>query len=402
MHSLRREPFNRAYTDALFQSYRERLERRAGPITFPLAETPLFLSPELRDALGREARAVVAQLSAPANLERQMRAIPDAVRAPGMDALPNCLQVDFALVEGKDGKLEGRLVELQAFPSLYAIETLMAEAWRETLAPLPGLGGAWTCFMGMSDHAALELMRSTILGDASPEETALVDVDPAEQKTRPDFVATKTLFDFDTVCVRDIVKRGRSLYRPRPSDGKLVPLKRFYNRLVFDELEKKEVAMPFDWRDDLDLTFCSHPNWYWVWSKFSLPLLDHPWVPKARYLADVDVANEDLSNVVLKPLFSFAGAGVVLDVTREICDKIPAEQRPYWLLQERFHYAEAIRAPDGAGVKAEVRVMLLRPPAAPELVPLICLVRLSRGKMLGVDFNQGLKWVGGSVGLWAD
>ena len=45
-------------------------------------------------------------------------------------------------------------------------------------------------------------------------------------------------------------------------------------------------------------------------------------------------------------------------------------------------------------------VMLLRPPGSKELVPVIPLVRLSRGKMLGVDFNKGLTWIGGSVGMW--
>lgn len=398
MHSPHRNPFNRAFTEELFLDYKTRLEGLCGEIAFPLAETPLFLSHSLRDALANEARAIVAQLSTPENLAKQMRAIPEGVRAPGMDVLPNCLQVDFALVEGANGKMEGRLVELQAFPSLYAIETLMAEAWSAALENTPGLGGPWSCFMGMGRDEAVDLMRRTILGDSAPEATVLVDVDPNHQKTRPDFVATKVLFDVDTVCVRDIKKEGRKLYRKK--DGKLVPIDRFYNRLVFDELEKKRVEMPFAWSDDLDMTWCSHPNWYWVWSKYSLPLLEHPWVPRARYLSDVDLA-EDLSNLVLKPLFSFAGGGVVLDVTRETIDAIPIEQRPHYLLQERFHYAEAIRAPDGAGVKAEVRVMMLRPPNATELVPLICLVRLSRGKMLGVDFNQGLKWVGGTVGIWA-
>jgi len=70
------------------------------------------------------------------------------------------------------------------------------------------------------------------------------------------------------------------------------------------------------------------------------------------------------------------------------------------VLQEKISYAPAIHAPDGSDVKAEVRVMLLRPPGVAALTPAIHLVRLSRGKMLGVDQNKGLTWVGGSVGLW--
>ena len=394
-----RTAYNQSYTPETFLEYRRRLEERSGPVEFPLAETPLFLSPELSDALAREARAIVQQLQSPDNLAQQQKAIPERVFAPGMDTLPNTLQVDFALVEGANGNIEGRLVELQAFPSLYAIETLMAEAWRETLSTRPGLAGDWTCFLGgLGDAEAHELMRSTIVGDAAPEETVLVDIHPESQKTWPDFVATKRLFGVDTVCLTKLKKDGRTLLREK--GGKWIPVRRFYNRVVFDELERKNVALPFSWRDELDLTWCSHPNWYWVWSKYSLPLLKHPWVPEARYVKDVDFESEDLSDLVLKPLFSFSGGGVVLDVTKEALRAIPESERGNYLLQRRFHYADAFRTPEGAPVKAEVRVMLLRPPGAADLVPLICLIRLSRGRMLGVDFNKGLNWVGGTVGLW--
>ena len=135
-------------------------------------------------------------------------------------------------------------------------------------------------------------------------------------------------------------------------------------------------------------------------TKFSLPHLDHPAVPKTWYLDELPEIPSDLDDYVLKPLFSFAGSGVKVDVTRADLDAIPADQRHQWVLQRKITYANAITMPEGHGVKAEVRVMLLRPPGAAELEPIIALVRLSRGKMLGVDFNKGLTWVGGSVGMW--
>ena len=157
--------------------------------------------------------------------------------------------------------------------------------------------------------------------------------------------------------------------------------------------------MPYT--EELDVSWCSHPNWYWVWSKYALPSLDHPAVPRARFLSDLgDALPEDLSRYVLKPLFSFAGAGVVIDVTAEDIARVPREQRHGWVLQEKIDYAPAFHMPEGPGVKAEVRVMLLRPPEEKKLTPIICLVRLSRGKMLGVDYNKGLTWTGGSVGMW--
>ena len=104
---------------------------------------------------------------------------------------------------------------------------------------------------------------------------------------------------------------------------------------------------------------------------------------------------------MLKPLFSFAGSGVKVDVTRADIDAIPERDRQGWLLQEKITYAPALEMPSGDGVKAEVRMMFLRAPNEPapraRAEPRL---RLSRGKMLGVDQNKDLTWVGGSVGLW--
>lgn len=393
----RRALFNAAYTDETFRDFTRRLESRVGPAPFRVAETPLFMTHDLRDRLARHASEIVGQLSRPELLERLKQAIPAHYDVPGMDPLPNCVQVDFALVDGPDGRMDGRVVELQAFPSLYALMTVMADTWGQTLATMPGLAADWSCAIGTDRARALELMRRTIVADEDPREVVLVDLEPETQKTLPDFVATRQLFGVDAVCVSKLVKRGRELFREK--DGKLVRVRRIYNRMVFDELEVKKAVVPFSWNEPLDVTWCSHPNWYWTWSKFSLPFLDHPAVPPARFLDEVCDPG-DLAQKVLKPLFSFAGSGVVVDVTAADLARVPAEQRHGWVLQDKIRYTDALHMPDGSGVKGEVRMMLLRPPDSNELVPLICLVRLSRGKMLGVDFNKGLTWVGGSVGIW--
>ena len=69
--------------------------------------------------------------------------------------------------------------------------------------------------------------------------------------------------------------------------------------------------------------------------------------------------------------------------------------------QEKIEYAPALEAADGGGVKVEIRMMFLRPDA--ETKPKLAqnLVRLSRGKMLGVDFNKDFTWVGSSVAFSA-
>jgi hypothetical protein len=401
MDSPRRSAYNRAFSDEFFARYHRYMESAVGPFPFRLAETPLFLTHELRDELGKNSEEIIGQLSKPDVLPQLMKAIPDRYRAPGMDALPHCVQVDFALVQGADGKLTGKLVELQAFPSLYALETLFADAWAHVFTTVPGLEGPWTCFYEGTRAENVEVMRKALLDGNDPEEVVLADYEPERQKTLPDFVATKKLFDVNTVCVTKLFKEGNRLYRD--SGGRKVPVKRIYNRMVFDELAVKGVEMPFDWRDELDVTWCSHPNWYWAWSKYSLPFLDHPSVPRTRFLSDAgDLSDAELHHYVLKPLFSFAGSGVVIDVTRETLARIPASERHNYILQEKFEYAAALPMPDGNGVKAEVRVMAMRHSldGARPLIPMLYLVRMSRGKMLGVDFNKNLTWVGGTVALW--
>ncbi len=396
-----RKHFNHAYKDSVFTDYARKLTDRLGPFPFRLAETPLFMTPELRGNLARSATEIVAALAEPKTLSILKNAIPARYNVPGMDSLPHCVQVDFALTAAPGGELRGQVVELQAFPSLYVLESDMSDAWAEVLNTLPGLAGDWSCFLDIEKRRALDIMRRTIVGVEDPAEVVLVDFDPASQKTLPDFIGTQKKFGVDYVCVTKLIKQGNRLFREK--DGKLLRVRRLYNRMVFDELEAKKVTIPFGWNEDLDVSWCSHPNWYWAWSKYSLPYLDHPAVPKSRFLSEVTALPSDLAGYVLKPLFSFAGAGVIVDLTVEAIEAIPKDQRAKWVLQEKVEYAPAITMPTGEGVKAEVRVMLLRPETGAgsnALVPLLCLVRLSRGKMLGVDFNRGHTWVGGSVGMW--
>lgn len=399
MDTLNRAAFNRAYSPDLFARYRTMLEREVGPVPFRLAETPLFMDAPLRTELARSASEICDQLSQPELLWELRKAIPAHYQVPGMDPLPNCVQVDFALCPGPNGRLTGKLIEMQAFPSLYALMDYKAQAWARVFEDVPGLQGhAWTPYLDTPRSHAVDLMRRTVLGGEDPEQVVLVDITPDLQKTKPDFVATQLLMGVDSVCVTKLIKRGDRLFRHK--DGREVPVRRIYNRLVFDELERKNVQVPFGWTDDLDVSWCSHPNWYWVWSKLVLPHLNHAAVPRTTYLSALKDIPADLHNFVLKPLFSFAGTGVVIDVTPADIERIPTWQRDGWVLQEKVTYAHALPMPDGTGVKAEIRVMLMRAPADTALKPLQMLVRLSRGKMIGVDHNKDLAWTGGTVALW--
>lgn len=396
-----RRAYNEAFSDQLYQRYLERLQAEIGPIPFRVAETPLFVPGAVRDQIARATVELQEQLARPELRARLRAAVPAHLDAPGVDDLPSCATFDFAIARGPDGQLAGRIVELQAFPSIYAFTLVQARVMADLLAELPGLGGArFHPFFACAGHEdAVRMLARTVIGDEDPETVVLLDLDPPRQKTVPDFVATKKLIGVDAVCPTELVREGKRLLRRK--DGRLVPVRRIYNRIVFDELELKQVELPFRYTEELDVTWCAHPNWYWLWSKYALPMLDHPAVPEAWFVSDLGGKwPDDLASFVLKPLFSFAGSGVKVDVTREDLDAIPEAQRHAYLLQRKIPYARDLLMPDGSGVAAELRVLCLRSPDDGVLRPAWNLVRLSRGKMCGVDHNRDLTWVGSAVGLW--
>ena len=398
MHSAFRRLYNQAFSPEFYEQYRNRLQAEVGPIPYRLAESPLFIPPSTRDRIFRYTKEIIEQLAEPHRLDKARAAIPPEYNVPGQDDAPDVMTVDFAVVRGEDGELDGRVVELQAFPSLFAFTMIQARIIDE-MVKIPEAANGFHCFApGYNFDNALALFRRTLLGSHSPEEVVLLEIEPNQQKTLPDFVATQSLTGVDPVCVTEVIKEGRQLFRMK--GGRKLPIRRIYNRVVFDELQRKNPPMAFKFTDDLDVTWCPHPNWYWMWSKHSLPMLEHPAVPKATPVSQLKEIPADLENYVLKPLFSYAGAGVKVDPTREDVAQIPADQRDGWILQKKIVYAREMFTPEGHGVAAEIRVLCLRDQGQKLPMPLMNLVRLSRGKMLGVDFNKGLDWVGSSVAIW--
>ncbi len=389
-----RRLFDAGFSESLYDRYKSELSRRLGcTFEFRLAETPVFLPDDFKARVVESASAIIDQLSNAELIERMKAAIPERWNTPGMDHLPNLAQVDFAVVR-ENGELVPKLIELQGFPSLTALQIVQRDAWKDALAKIDGLDVAWSCwYSGYDREAFVDLARRTIVGMHDPVEVILMDLDPPRQKTYPDFAATKLLFGVEAVDPTTLAKRGKQLFRGN------TPVRRIYNRVVFDELISKGIDLPFDYREELDVEWVPHPNWYWVWSKYSLPFLRHESVPRATFLSELDRVPDDLSRYVLKPLFSFAGGGVNVDPTREDVEAIPSYERHAWCLQEKIEYEPALQAADGGGVKIEIRMMFLRPDDEPKPILAQNLIRLSRGKMLGVDFNKQFTWVGSSVAL---
>ena len=376
-----RQRFNQSFTPEKYAKFLSELARRCGTtIAFRNCETPCFFPAALIDKMVRYGKELVDQLmSSPEYMTASTASIPAEYNVPNETPHPLFIQVDF----GIDQNLEPKLVEIQGFPSLYAYQPIVAETYRDVYA----LDDAsLRHFLTSTDY--WPLLRKAIVGDCDPENVILMEIDPYHQKTLSDFLMTEKYCSVKPVSLTDIRKRGNRLFHGD------VPIHRIYNRVIVDELQRKHIQPAFDFRDELDVQWAGHPNWYFRISKFSLPFLRHPSVPKTWFLNELPEIPHDLENYVLKPLYSFAGLGVVIGPTPE---QLAVADPMLFILQEKVDFAPVIATPHG-GTKAEVRIMYIWLDQ-PEAV--MTIVRMGRGKMIGVDHNRDLEWVGASAGFVA-
>ncbi len=391
-----RKRFNDSFIPEKYQAFLRRIDDVCGThVQFRLSETPCFFPKELIDRLARNGAELIRQLvDNPEYRKKSDEAVPAAFKVPNEAPHPMFVQVDFGLVRDARGELQPKLVELQAFPSLYAYQGPLAEAYIDVY----GLRDAGLKYFlsGLETDSYRALLHQAIVGSHDPENVVLMEIDPLHQKTLPDFLLTEKMLGVRAVDIVSIKKDGSHLYYER--DGKRVPIRRIYNRAIVDELERKNIKLNFDWRDELDVEWAGHPNWYFRISKFSIPYLKHESVPKTWFLDRLEEIPADLENYALKPLYSFAGLGVVIAPKKEDIAAIPAEKRPYYILQERMHFEPVIETPFG-GTKAEVRVMYIW---LEKLMPVLTIIRMGRGLQMGVDHNKNMEWVGASAGLWVE
>ena len=387
-----RQAFNASFTQEKYARLRREMTTRCGmEIPFALCETPCFFPSALVDRMGEDGKALIRQLvDSPEYHKRSEASIPARFRVPNETAHPMFIQVDFGLVRDAAGDLQPKLVELQAFPSLYAYQPVLSQAYMDVFELDPNL----RYFLSGLDSASYkQLLSEAIVAGHDPANVILMEVHPDEQKTRPDFLLTEKLLGIRTVCITRILKQGRRLFYDE--GGQQVPIERIYNRAIVDELERKGIALPFDFRDDLDVEWAGHPNWYFRISKYSIPYLKHASIPRTWFLDQLPEVPPDLENFVLKPLYSFAGLGVVIAPTRKDIDAIPTEKRGQYILQERLNFTPVVETPYGP-TKVELRIMYIW---LDELVPVLTIVRMGRGLMMGVDQNKNMKWVGSSAAL---
>ena len=387
-----RQAYNQSFTKEQYETFLANLNAvHPGAIEFRVAETPIFVPKDFKDKILDACEAIVDIIADPGFKNLTRNAIPQGLAVPGENEHTHFIAFDFGICINEAGEYEPQLIEMQGFPTLFAYEVLIDEVFRKTHA----VPDHFSAYLGGHDKASyIQLLKEIIVGSHDPAEVILLEIFPHQQKTKIDFYCTQDYLGIRPVCITELIKEGKKLYYLR--DGVKTQIKRIYNRVIFDDLQQQTPEVQEKGKilfEELEVEWCPHPNWFYRISKFTLPLIRHPYVPATFYLNEVKQLPADLENYVLKPLFSFAGQGVVIDVTKEDIDKVKDPEN--WILQRKVKYADVILTPD-VPAKAEIRIFYFWKDGATRPVPTNNLGRLSKGKMIGVRYNKDKEWVGGN------
>ena len=391
-----RQQYNHEFTNEKYEAYVQGLSSVfPGQLDFRVAETPVFIPDLFWQKMASACESIIDTIRTPHYFQQSEKAIPPHLRVPNEDKHPHFIAFDFGICLNEKGELEPQLIEMQGFPTIFAWQVIQGDVHQNYFPWPPGFD---MYLNGYNRESYIELLKSIILGSSRPENVVLLEIFPEKQKTRVDFFATEALIGIKTVCLTELIREGKQLFYSL--NGTKTKIERIYNRLIFDDLfqqpkevqEKGALIM-----QDLDVTWVPHPNWFYRLSKFTLPFIQNPYVPITRFLPEVNPLPDDLENYVVKPLFSFAGQGVIIDVTKEAVEAISDPEN--WILQKKVPYAAIIDTPDEPA-KAEIRLFYLWPPGAERPVAVCNLSRLSKGKMIGVRYNKDKEWVGGSFCLF--
>ncbi len=387
-----REKYNDAFTSEKYEAFLKDLDKKhRGHIAFRVAETPVFVPGHLTKKILDACESIVDFIVDPKFKELTKGSIPKTENVPTENEHTDFIVFDFGVCENEKGELEPQLIEMQGFPSLFAFQVYYPQILEKHFH-IPSNFSHY--LNGYNDETYVSLLKEIILGNHDPENVILLEIKPKEQKTRIDFYCTHDYLEIPVVCLTDLILEGSNLFYEK--EGRKIQIKRIYNRIIFDELShlKKNLGDVVDITQSLNVEWAPHPNWFYRISKYTLPFIYHEHVPKTYFLSELKQLPADLENYVLKPLFSFAGQGVIIDVTEADIEKITDSEN--WILQRKVKYADVIKTPDSPA-KVEIRIFYFWEKGKPRPIAVNNLARLSKGKMIGVRYNSDKDWVGGSV-----
>lgn len=393
MVSSIRSRFNANFTEEKYREYLDELNRpHPGELDFRVAETPVFCDKAFKDKILSACEHIVDIFASPGFKEESASAIPPGVNVPGENVYSDFIAFDFGVCENEQGELEPQLIEMQGFPTLFAFQ-----AWQEEVArKVFDIPANYDSYLnGFNRDSYIELLKEILLNGHRPENVILLEIFPEKQKTRIDFFFTEDYTGVKPVCLTTLIRKGNKLFYT--NNGVETEIKRIYNRIIFDELQQQTPEVQEKGKillEDLDVEWVPHPNWFFRISKYTLPFIKHQFVPETRFLNEIKELPADLENYVLKPLFSFAGQGVIIDVTKNDIEKVSDPKN--WILQRKVKYADVIKTPDGPA-KVEIRIFYFWKTGEARPVATNNLARISKGKMIGVRYNKDKSWVGGTL-----
>jgi len=387
-----RKQFNEDFTEIKYQTYIQFIEKvQGGQLQFRLAETPIFLDKSFTQLLLNAGNAICHQLSQPEFIHKTTDAIPAYAITKNETPLPECLVIDFAIAENEQKEIVPKLIELQGFPSLFGFELLHDNAFHHAFE----IPSNYSPFLNQYNREQyIAHLKKMVLGENN-KHTILLEIKPEQQKTKIDFYQTQSLLGLPIVCISEIFQKEDRLYYHKA--GSDVQIERIYNRMVFEEIQQQETSIQEKWeiiRNIEGLEWVTHPHHFFRFSKYSIPFLNGISIPHTQFLHNLKEIPSNLDQYILKPLFSFAGQGVIIDLTKDILSEIKDPQN--WIIQEKVHYAPVIETPSGP-TKAEIRLFYFWDNTLQKYIATMNLVRLSKGKMVGVNYNKTATWVGGSL-----
>ncbi len=394
MIPLLRQKFNTTFSKEKYYQYIKQIEAiQPGALDFRNAETPIFIPKEFTNKMLTACEEIIDVITDEKFISITDRGIPKDIKVPNQNNHSHFIALDFGICKNENGELEPQLIEMQGFPTLFAFQILHSEI-TASYADVPPNFSSY--LNGYNKQTYLQLLKEIIVGEEDPENVILLEIFPEQQKTRIDFYCTEEMLGIKTVCLTKLIAEGNKLFYY--NNGTKTQVKKIYNRLIFDDLEKqKDLGKTIDLTKEYDVKWVPHPNWFYRISKFTLPFINNPYVPKTYFLNELKEPPTDLENYVLKPLFSFAGMGVLIDVTQQDIDAVkdPAN----WILQKKVNYADIIETPD-IPAKAEIRLFYFWKDGWQRPKAVLNLARLSKGKMIGTRYNKDKEWVGGSVAFF--
>ena len=400
-----RKQFNTNFTKEKYEAFLKELHAvHPGAIEFRVAETPVFVPKVFTKKMLDTCESIVDIIMDPKFNELTKNAIPIDLQVPGESNHSHFIAFDFGVCINEDGEYEPQLIEMQGFPTLFAYEILLDDLFRKHFE----IPDNYSAYLGKHNKETyIQHFKEIVLGDHNPENVILLEIFPHQQKTKIDFYCTEEYTGIKPVCITELIKearpddpvgRGKKLYYL--NEGKKTEIKRIYNRVIFDDLFQQTPEVQEKGKllfEELDIEWVPHPSWFYRISKYTLPLIKHPYVPPTFFLNEITQLPADVENYVLKPLFSFAGQGVVIDVSKEDIENVKDPEN--WILQRKVKYADVIETPD-VPAKVEIRIFYFWKDGNSRPVPANNLARLSKGKMIGVRYNKDKEWVGGSYCLF--